>query len=84
MPKEYGSPTFQPPGRIHAARPKAAPASPEEIHRRLDAYEQHLKQEHARLQYVRKVVPRGSSAGAIGGQKAPPMRVEKALKDAGG
>lgn len=85
MPKQYGSPGFTPPSKsADAGRPKAGPASPEEVHRRLDAYEKHIAREHARIQYVRKRVPRGSSSTTPGGQKAPPVRVEKAIKDAGG
>lgn len=84
MPKQYGSPGFQPPGQTTRQRPKATQPSPEQVHKQLDAYEARIRLEHARIQHVRKVVPRGSSSGAIGGQKSPPIRVEKAIKDAGG
>ncbi len=83
--KVYGSPVgYQAPdpGRVQR---KAAPASPEEIHRRLDAYEAHLRSEHAMVQKARAAVPRprGSSAGPAKARGSVPG-VDMAVTKAGG
>lgn len=61
MPKQYGAPTGPAAPAAGAQRPVARQASPDEIHRNLDAYEKHLNDEHMRIQAVRAKVPRGTS-----------------------
>lgn len=84
--KVYGSPVGYTPPDPQRQQRKAAAADPAEIHRRLDAYERHLVNEHAMVQRARAAVPRprGSSVTA-----APPATrgmpgIDAAIKKAGG
>lgn len=83
--KVYGSPMgYTPPDPARQQR-KAAPASPAEIHARLDAYERHLMQEHQRIQQARQVVPRprGNTAARPAGPGSVPG-IDAAVRKAGG
>ncbi len=85
--KVYGSPVgYQAPSAAASqGRPRVGQASPEEIHRRLDAYEAHLRSEHAMVQKARAAVPRprGSSAGPAKARGSVPG-VDMAVTKAGG
>lgn len=65
-PRQYGSPGFQQPGLTSTNRPRPGAASPEEVHRRLDAYEAHLKNEGKRLKALRTLMPPRAVKGASG------------------
>ncbi len=83
--KVYGSPVgYARPDPARQQR-KAAPASPAEIHARLDAYERHLMQEHQRIQQARQVVPRprGDVTKRPQGPQSVPG-IDAAIRKAGG
>lgn len=82
-PKSYGAP-LGPQAPVARDRPKVGPADPATIHRNLDAYEKRLQEEHARIQHVRKAIPRPPADPAANANRRGSIPgVEAALKKSG-